>query len=164
MPRAFCAIAPLFVLLTACAPTVDVAAETAALRARSEGVVAAENAQNIDAAVAFYAEDAIVQPAGAPLLSGRDAVRGMYTEVFGSGAVKAFEGTPTRIEVAASGDVGYEYGVNRLTLNTPDGEMLDVGKYLAIWKKIDGEWYAAVLSFSSDALAPAPVAAATPAK
>jgi ketosteroid isomerase-like protein len=164
MPRALRALAPLFVLITACAPKVDIAAETAALRARSEGVIAAEMSQNVDAAVAFYAQDAIVLPAGAPLLSGRDAVRQMYAEVFGSGAVKAFESIPTVLEVAASGDIGYEYGVNRFTLNTPGGEMLDVGKYVAVWKKIDGEWYAAVLSFSSDAPAPTPVAPATPAK
>lgn len=163
MPRAVRALVPLLVLLTACAPKVDIAAETAALRARSEGVIAAEKSQNIDAAVAFYAQDAIVQPAGAPLLRGRDAVRGMYTEVFGSGAVKAFESIPTLVEVAASGDVGYEYGVNRFTLSTPAGDMLDVGKYLVVWKKVDGEWYAAVLSFNSDAPAPAPVAPASPA-
>lgn len=164
MPRALRRLIPFVVLLTACAPRVDLAAETAALRARSEGVIAAEKSQNVDAAVAFYAADAIVLPAGAPLLSGRDAVRGMYTDVFGSGAVKAFESIPTQITVAASGDIGYEYGVNRFTLNTPGGEMLDVGKYLAVWKKVDGEWYAAVLSFNSDAPAPTPVAAATPAK
>lgn len=158
MPRALRLLFVPLALLTACAPRVDIEAETAALRARSEGVVAAEKSQNIDAAVAFYAEDAIVQPAGAPLLRGRDAVRAMYGDVFGSGAVKAFETIPTRLEVAASGDIGYEYGVNRFTLTTPDGDLLDVGKYLVVWKKVDGEWYAAVLSFNSDTPAPTPVA------
>lgn len=150
---------PLAFVLAACAPKVDIEAETAALRARSEGVVAAEKAQDIEAAVAFYAEDAIVQPAGAPLLRGRDAIRGMYNDVFGSGAVKQFESIPTLIEVAAGGDVGYEYGVNRFTLTTPGGDMLDVGKYLVVWKKVDGQWYAAVLSFNSDTPAPTPVPA-----
>lgn len=162
MPPALRLLLVPLVLLTACAPRVDIEAEMAALRARSEGVIAAEKSQNIDAAVAFYAEDAIVLPAGAALLSGRDAVRGMYTEVFGSGAVKAFESIPTQIVVAASGDIGYEYGVNRFTLSTPDGDLLDVGKYLVVWKKIDGEWYAAVLSFNSDTPAPTPVAPAAP--
>lgn len=157
MPRVLRAVVPILALLTACAPQVDIAAETAALRARSEGVIAAEMAQNADAAAAFYAEDAIVQPAGAPLLRGRDAVRSMYSDVFGSGAVKQFESIPTLIAVAASGDVGYEYGVNRFTLTTPAGDMLDVGKYLAVWTKVDGEWYASLLSYSSDAAAPVPL-------
>lgn len=47
--------------LGACAgPRVDVAAETAAVRARSEAVVAAEGAQDTEAALAFWAPDAIV--------------------------------------------------------------------------------------------------------
>jgi hypothetical protein len=32
-----------------------------------------------------------------------------------------------------------------------------MGKYLAVWKKIDGEWYAAALSFTSDAPTPVPM-------
>jgi ketosteroid isomerase-like protein len=150
---------PLVLVLAACTPKVDIEAETAALRTRSEAVVAAEKARDIEASVAFYAEDAIVHPAGAPMLRGRDAVRGMYTDVFGSGAVRAFDSTPTHLEVAASGDIGYEYGVNRFTLTTPGGDMLDVGKYLVVWKKVEGQWYAAVLSFNSDTPAPTPVPA-----
>jgi hypothetical protein len=38
-----------------------------------------------------------------------------------------------------------------------DGDLLDVGKYLAIWKKIDGEWMVAALSFTSDAAEPSPI-------
>lgn len=148
----------LVLTLCACAPKVDVAAETAALRARSEAMVAAEQRMAIDEALALYHPDAVILPSGAPSIRGRDAVREMYQGYFGSGMVKSFEASITHLEVAASGDIGYEYGVNRFTLNTPDGEMLDVGKYLAIWKKVDGEWYAAVLSFNSDAAAPTPVA------
>ena len=99
-------------------------------------------------------------PAGAAAIPGRDGVRAMYQEFFGSGMLKSFEASITHLEVAPSGDIGYEYGVNRFVLNTPDGEMPDVGKYLAIWKKVDGQWYAAVVCFNSDAPAPTPVASA----
>lgn len=53
--------------------------------------------------------------------------------------------------------MAYEYGVNRMIFTGPEGDLLDVGKYLAIWKKIDGEWYVAALSFTSDSPAPVPV-------
>lgn len=149
----------LALVLPACAPSVDVAAETAALRARSEGVMAAESAMDINAALAFYAEDAVVLPSGAPLIRGKEGVRGMYDQYFGSGMIKSFSATITHLEVAPSGDIGYEYGVNRMVLNMPDGEMLDVGKYLAVWRKVDGQWYASVLSFNSDTPAPTPVPA-----
>lgn len=158
MPRrVLAALVPVVVLLSACAPRVDLAAAEAELRARAEAVVDAERRMAADEAVAFYLEDAVVLPAGAPIIRGRDGVRAMYQEVMGSGMVKSFDATTTHLEVAPSGDIGYEYGVNRMTITTPDGDMLDVGKYLAIWKKVDGQWYAAVLAFNSDAPAPTPV-------
>lgn len=149
----------LVTLLLGCAsaPQVDIAAETAAVHARSEAVVAAEAAQDAEASTAFWAPDAIVQPAGSPQLQGRDAVLALYREFFESGTLKDFSGTTSHMEVAASGDLAFEYGVNRMVLAGPEGDLLDIGKYLAVWKKIDGEWYIAALSFTSDAPAPAPI-------
>lgn len=152
------ALVLLTLVFSACAPEPDLEEAEAALRARSDAVMDAERRMAVDEAAAFYLEDAIMLPAGAPLLRGREAIRGMYQEFMGSGMVKSFDATITHLEVAPSGDVGYEYGVNRMTLATPDGDLLDVGKYLAIWKKVDGEWYAAAVAFNSDAPAPTPVA------
>ena len=145
-------------VLGACSgPGVDVAAETAAVRARSQGVVAAETAQNAEGALAFWAQDAVVQPAGAPQIQGRDAIRALYNSFFGTGQLKHFEGTASQLEVSQGGDLAYEYGVNRMVLAGPKGDLLDVGKYLLVWKKIDAEWYIVALSFTSDAPAPVPV-------
>lgn len=141
----------------AAAPQVDIEAETAAVHARSDAVVAAEAAQDAEASTVFWAPDAIVQPAGSPQLQGRDAVLALYREFFEGGMLKDFSGTTSHLEVAASGDLAFEYGVNRMVVAGPDGDLLDIGKYLAVWKKIDGEWYIAALSFTSDAPAPAPV-------
>ena len=51
----------------------------------------------------------------------------------------------------------YEYGVNRIVLAGPEGDLLDVGNYLAVWRKIDGEWFVSALSFTSDAPASVPM-------
>ena len=48
----------------AAAPEVDLERETAAVTARSQAVAAAEAAKDAEQAIAFWAEDAIVQPAG----------------------------------------------------------------------------------------------------
>ena len=142
--------------IVACAgPQVDIAAEIEDLRARGEVIVAAEVAQDTEAALAFWAEDAIAQPAGAPQVQGHDALRALYGEFFGP--LKEFESTTSHREVSQGGDLAYEYGVNRMVLAGPDGDVLDVGKYLAVWKKIDGEWFVIALSFTSDAPAPLPV-------
>jgi uncharacterized protein (TIGR02246 family) len=141
----------------AAAPQVDLTAEVEAIRARGAGIVAAEVAQDASLSTSFYASDAISQPAGSPQLQGREAIHELYGHFF-DGTLKDFEGITTQIDVAASGDLAWEYGINRMVLNGPDGDLLDVGKYLAVWKKVDGEWYIAALSFSSDAPAPVPVA------
>jgi len=144
--------------VVACAgPRVDVAAETAAVRARSEGIAAAEAAQDTEAALAFWAPDAVAQPAGAPQVQGREAIRALYEQFFGSGQLKEFEGTASHLVVSQGGDLAYEYGVNRMVFIGPDGDLLDIGKYLAVWQKIDDEWYVAALSFTSDAPAPLPI-------
>lgn len=145
-------------LLPACtAQQVDVAAETEAVRARSAGVVAAEAAFDVPTALAFWADDAIVQGAGAPQIQGKDAIGELYGQYFESGMLKEFSGTTEYLEVSAAGDLAYEYGVNRFVMAGPEGDLLDIGKYLAIWKKIDGEWFIAALAFTSDAPAPAPL-------
>jgi ketosteroid isomerase-like protein len=144
--------------LVACGPApVDVAAETKALVARSEAVSAAEAAKDREKALTFWAPDATVQPSAGPQIQGRDAVSKMYQFVFDSTGLKSFSGQSAGFVVAASGDIAYETGVNRMTFGTPKGDVLDVGKYLAVWKKTDGTWYIAALAFSSDAPAPVPV-------
>ena len=53
---------------------IDVAAEEAAIRQVDSDIVAAINAYNIDALLAFYAEDARMLPPGAPPVVGKGAI------------------------------------------------------------------------------------------
>ena len=55
-------------------------------------------------------------------------------------------------------DRAYEYGINRMVMAGEDGDLLDVGKYLLIWRKIATEWMVVALSFTSDTPAPMPIA------
>lgn len=157
MRPAVLSLLPIVVLGACSGPRVDVAAETAAVRARSQAVAAAEAAQNTEAALAFWATDAIAQGAGSPQIQGHEAIRALYNSFFGTGQLKQFQGTTSHLEVSQAGDLAYEYGVNRFVFAGPEGDLLDVGKYLLIWKKIHGEWYVGALSFTSDAPVPVPV-------
>ena len=149
-------IAAVLVVLSGCTTpsSPDLAAEKAALHARMEGVVAAEAAFNVPEVLTYWAEGAIMQPAGSPQIEGKDAIRELLSQYFESGLVREFSGSSSHMEMAAGGDLAYEYGVNRMVLAGEDGDLLDMGKYLAIWKKIDGEWMVAALSFTSDAAEP----------
>jgi ketosteroid isomerase-like protein len=50
------------------------------------------------------------------------------------------EFAPEVIEVSASGDLAWDRGTFHSVMETPEGTVEDVGKYLMIWKKMDGEW------------------------
>ena len=132
-------------------PVVDVEANIESVRAeiqaRSKELVAAEEAFDWEAAVTFYASDAVVQPANAPQIQGREAQLELYRTF---PKMIEFEGTTTAIIPAEGGDMGYEYGINRFIFDTPDGPLEDYGKYLVVWTKIDGEWFVAALSFSGN--------------
>lgn len=129
--------------------------ELEAVRFRSEGIVAAEIAQDVDKALSFYTEDAVVQPPAAPQVQGKAAIGKLYREFgFGTGKIKEFEGIQTHLEVSTGGDLAFEYGINRMLLGGPEGNLLDVGKYLCVWKKVRGEWCVTALSFTSDSPAP----------
>jgi len=139
-----------FALLTGCkTAAVDIAAETAALEARSAALVAAESAKDRDAALAFWAEDAVMHFAGGPAMVGRDALGGVYDQFFAQ--VRQFSAEGTRVVMAASGDLAYEIGINRAIVIGQQSDLVDVGKYLSVWQKIDGEWYVVAVSATSDA-------------
>lgn len=135
--------------------------ELEAVRSRSDGIVAAEIAQKVEEALEYYAEDAVIQPPGAPQVQGKAAIGELYRLCgFGTAQLKEFRGIRTHLEVSSGGDLAYEYGVNRMLMAGPEGDRLDIGKYLCIWKRIHGEWFVTALSFTSDQ--PSPDAAVNP--
>jgi len=137
----------------------DVSKELAAVQSRSKAVTAAEEAQNIPEIMKYWAKDAIVQPAGMPQIQGTESIIKLYHQIFDDTAMKLKSFTSSSINspnitVAESGDVAFDYGTNKFVWSTANGDMLDMGKYLIVWKKINGEWYVSAISFTSDAQPP----------
>jgi uncharacterized protein (TIGR02246 family) len=142
-----------------CTSRVDIAKETDAVRARSKGVSTAESAKDTQGAIAYYAEDAILQLAGSPQMQGIKAITDMYHQFFQNSSFKEISSTISNITVSQSGDLAYEYGVNRMVWTSPKGDLLDMGKYLVVWKKVKDNWFIAALAATSDAPAPVPLEA-----
>jgi len=134
-----------------------VTAAERALHERSAALEKAESALDVDKSLGFWAQDAVIQPAGSPAVVGRTAIGDLYRYFFTTLGVKELTGTPSHLEMARSGDLAYETGVNRIVFHTATGDVLDMGKYLLVWKNIGGQWYATALSFTSDAAAPSPI-------
>jgi len=143
-------------------PPPDLAAAEAEVRAASQGVAAAEAAKDAETALTYWASDAILHLAGSPMVEGTEGLRAGYGQMFSEEAGLAeFESTTTAVHVAPSGDVAWEHGVNRMVYSTPEGSMLDMGKYLAVWEKQAGAWKIVALAATSDAPQPVPAVADT---
>jgi uncharacterized protein (TIGR02246 family) len=116
----------------ACAapPSTD-SSELAAITAVWES---AYSSGDIDALAALYTEDARLLPPNAKMEQGRDAVRAAFGGMISAGLKLELE----NVEVTVHGDLGQKIG--RYTLQNPDGSPFDQGKFIDLWKKVDGEW------------------------
>jgi len=136
----FAAIASLF-LLIGCAnpPQVDLSAEADAIRELDRQWQAAVEAKDVEGVLSFYAPNAVKMDPNAPALVGKEHFREAFEVWLPLPEVSnAFE--PDVIEVSASGDMAWDRGTYQFRMETPEGVVEDVGKYLMVWEKIDGEW------------------------
>jgi len=84
---------------------------------------------------ALYTADATFMPPNAEFISGREAIQATFQAIMDSG-VKALK--LQTLEVEDFGGTASEVG--RYTLEDGGGQVLDEGKFLVIWKNVDGQW------------------------
>ncbi len=98
---------------------------------------------DVDATVAFYADDAHVLPPDAPLATGKADIRAVW--VLNLNPAYSLNWEATKVEVAQSGDLAYVTGTyifkpvssSDMTPTTP----AEVGKMVEVFKKqADGSW------------------------
>lgn len=148
MKRLFLVAALVVLAAGASAKTASNDAEAGIRRANSE-VSANVHASNAQAIVDnYYAPDAVAMAPNLPALHGRDAIRKFWVELFANGAIDL---TLTSDNVTQSGNVAVEMGHYDLSITPAGGEAIkDKGKYLVMWKKTDGRWWAVEDIFNSD--------------
>lgn len=127
----------------------DRAADAQRIRELGSAWVAAVGAKDIAAIQNFYAPDAQFLAPNAPPAQGRQAIgEGWRGLVQLPGLVMTFGAT--RIEVSESGDLAYDVGSYALGFDSESGRVNDNGKYVVVWKKVDGEWKAVVDIFNTN--------------
>lgn len=157
-------LAGLLTTLAACAPaapTVDVAAETAAIKALGADFATKANAGDWAGVAAFYATDALLMPPNAKAVSGTAAIQQYWSA---TPAGTKVELTVSSVTLSTAGELATDAGTYKLTIPMPDGSSVtDEGKYLVTWKKGTDGWKMAQDIWNSD-LPPVPPAPAAPAK
>jgi ketosteroid isomerase-like protein len=134
------------------------AADEAAVRKADADWVKAAQTKKVDDWVAFYADDAVVLPPNDKTVTGKQSIGKPIADLLALPGL-SISWTPTKVEVAKSGDLAYLYGTYQLSATGPDGKpMDDRGKMLEIWKKqADGNWKCIVDTWSTDLPMPVPV-------
>jgi uncharacterized protein (TIGR02246 family) len=97
------------------------------------------NKGDLTEAMKVYTDDAIILPPNAEIMKGRDAITAFWQGALDMGVKEAELET---VEVSQMGeDTACEIGKYVLKIQ-PEGieEFTDKGKYLMIWKNIDGSW------------------------
>jgi ketosteroid isomerase-like protein len=109
---------------------------------------------DMDKFVSFYASDASLYAPGMPVATGTGPIREVLTKM-NSAPGFSLKFSPTRAEVAASGDIGYTSGSYEATMNGST----EKGKYITVWKKqSDGAWKVKEDIFNADGGGTSPTA------
>ena len=138
--------------MTAAAETMTSSHEDA-IRALSARWLAAVGSREVDSIVAYYADDGALLAPGAPLAEGRDAVRAVWTTLVGLPGL-ALEWTPASVRVSGAGEMAYEIGTYRMSVDGPSGRVEDEGKYLVVWRRTGDGWKVGADAFNSSRAAP----------
>lgn len=131
-------------LVPACqrqAPGTRAADEQAIRTASDVDWLKAANAKDVERVLSFYADDALLLPPNAPIATGKEAIRTVWSQFV---AIPGFaiNWQTTKVEVSRAGDLAYQVASFEVTVNDPKGRpVADRGKYVAVWKRQpDGSW------------------------
>jgi ketosteroid isomerase-like protein len=146
----FCAC----IILIGCtrAPKVDTLAEANAIRNLEDQWTVALQKSDTDKIISFFNTDAVAMKPNTPISIGLQAIRKERESSFTDTTMlyKTYSSKIDTIEVSASGDLAYVRGTDRITTKIPNGLVDDMGKWVDIWKKINGEWKVVVNIWNSD--------------
>ena len=122
----------------------------APIRTVADSFTRAVVAGDARAAAALFAPDGYELPPAQPAVKGRPSIEQRYRAFFSSG-VKVTSFTLTPIASSIAGDVAYDVGTYEQQLSLPDGSAAaDIGKYVVILKRTQGEWKVAYSTYNSD--------------
>ena len=93
------------------------------------------NAGDAAGVAALYEEDSQILPPQTDAVAGRAKIQEYWQGVMGAGVKTA---ALEMLEVHSSGDIAAEVG--RYVMKNAEGQNLDQGKYMVLWKKKKGSW------------------------
>jgi len=125
------------VMAVSVAPAPDMAAIKTEIQALENAWGAADNAGDVAALLAFYADDAVSMGGDMPMAVGKAAIQ---KEIEASVASRP-AGTTVKYEVLdVFGNENTVTEVGKTTRMDASGKVISSGKYMAVWEKRDGKY------------------------
>lgn len=104
------------------------------IAAAAEKFLAALNSGDAAGVAMMYAEEGKIMPPNSEIFTGREAIQAFWKVPIDMGAKAALKIVETEKHDDTAIDIGlYE-------ISDANGQVLDKGKYVTIWKKVEGEW------------------------
>lgn len=131
------------------APVLDLSVVKAEIQAFENEWAKLLNEKNLDALMAMYADDAVSMPPNAPMLVGKEAIRATQEADMSemeAGQMFSFE----TMDVYGGGDTFTEIG--KSAIKDASGAVKSTGKYIVVFKKIDGKYMVVREMYGSDAM------------
>lgn len=146
-------------------PAADHAAVGEAIRAKDQAFADGMVAGDVEVVMAQYADEAVVLAPGAPMLEGAQAIRDMFAPWLSTSPPSSMTLDSETITVAGSGDYAHAVGTFAIGGTDPNGvEYSDDGKFVAVWKNVDGDWRMVADIWNSDNPPPGMESEAAPAE
>ena len=110
------------------------------IRALDETWKTAAAQRDLDGMMAIYAPDAQELLSDMPPLVGRDAIREFYRGVIEELPRFAHQFEAHEVIVAESGDLAVVRGSYRFTADILCSDEVQIGKFVGVWRRRDGDW------------------------
>ena len=95
--------------------------------------------RNLAALDEIYTSDARILPPGAPMVSGREAIKKFWSDLIQS--VTRSSAVLTSVDIMPAGDGVVEIGRATLTVEPPEQSAAQIEvKYVVYWRQEDGRW------------------------
>jgi ketosteroid isomerase-like protein len=95
--------------------------------------------RNFDALDQIYTSDARILPPGAPMASGREAIKKFWSDLIRSANAKS--AVLTSVDVMPAADGAVEIGRAKLTVEPPGQSEAQIEvKYVVYWREENGRW------------------------
>ena len=109
-------------------------ANQAIIEASTQQWEEAFNSGDAASIAAMMSPNGQIMPPNGSIIEGREAIQAFWQGFIDSGV----SGSLTIIETTVDGNMGYKVGTYRIL--DPEGAEVDHGKYVEIWRFMDGKW------------------------